>query len=57
MPDLTGLAPRTAVRRLHAMGFRVRWLGVGVVTSTRPAAGARLEPGDTVVVRAGVAQE
>jgi cell division protein FtsI (penicillin-binding protein 3) len=57
MPDLTGLAPRTAVRRLHAMGFRVRWVGVGTVASTLPAAGARLEPGDTVVVRAGVAQE
>jgi cell division protein FtsI (penicillin-binding protein 3) len=57
MPDLTGLAPRTAVRRLHALGFRVRWLGVGIVTSTLPAAGARLAPGDTVVVRAGVAQE
>lgn len=48
VPDVAGLAPRAAVRRLHAHGFRVTWDGSGVITGTRPAAGARLLPGDTV---------
>jgi cell division protein FtsI (penicillin-binding protein 3) len=54
MPDLTGLAPRAAVRRLHALGFRVRWQGYGAVVTTLPAAGARLEQGDTVALRGAV---
>ncbi len=52
VPDVSGLPARTAVRRLHALGFRVRWQGSGAVTETVPAAGARIEPGDTVSVRA-----
>ena len=54
LPDLTGLAPRTAARRLHALGFRVRWLGNGRVAATTPTPGVRLEPGDTVTLH-GVA--
>lgn len=50
MPDVAGLPARTAVRRLHAFGLRVRWEGGGAVTATLPAAGARLFPGDTVAV-------
>jgi cell division protein FtsI (penicillin-binding protein 3) len=54
VPDLTGLAPRAAVRRLHALGFRVRWQGTGTVTGSIPAAGTRMEPGDTVSLRGAV---
>jgi membrane peptidoglycan carboxypeptidase len=43
-----------AVRRLHALGFRVRWQGYGTVVTTLPAAGARLEQGDTVALRGAV---
>lgn len=50
VPDLRGMTPRSAVRRLHALGLQVRWEGEGVVRSTRPAAGARLLGGDTLVV-------
>ncbi|MSR36633.1 MAG: PASTA domain-containing protein [Gemmatimonadetes bacterium] len=52
VPDVVGLPARTAVRRLHALGFRVRWQGSGPVAETAPAAGARLEPGDTVSLHA-----
>jgi cell division protein FtsI (penicillin-binding protein 3) len=52
VPDVAGLPARTAVRRLHALGFRVRWQGSGPVAEVAPAAGTRLEPGDTVVLRA-----
>ena len=48
MPDLTGVTPRAAARRLHALGVRVRWQGIGRVRRTVPGAGARIEPGDTV---------
>jgi cell division protein FtsI (penicillin-binding protein 3) len=52
VPDLAGLPARAAVRRLHALGFRVRWEGSGATMSTVPAAGSRLVPGDTIGVRA-----
>ena len=51
VPDLSGLSARTAVRRLHALGFRVKWNGTGSVSGTLPAAGTRVHPGDTIVVR------
>ena len=50
VPDITGLPARTAVRRLHALGFRVRWEGSGAAMSTVPATGSRLVPGDTIAV-------
>lgn len=40
VPELAGLPIRDAVRILHAIGFRVRVQGHGVVGSTQPAAGA-----------------
>ena len=48
MPDLTGVTPRAAARRLHALGVRVRGEGFGRVRRMVPGAGARIEPGDTV---------
>ncbi len=54
MPDLTGLTPRAAARRLHALGFRVSWRGSGVVRGTVPAAGSRLGAGDTVALHGAV---
>jgi cell division protein FtsI (penicillin-binding protein 3) len=48
MPDVAGLPTRTAVRRLHAMGLRVRQDGAGAIIGTFPAAGTRIMPGDTV---------
>ena len=48
LPDLAGLPARTAVRRLHALGFRVRHDGAGTIVGTFPAAGTPVTPGDTV---------
>ena len=48
VPDVRGLAPRTAVRRLHARGFHVVWQEAGSVQGTTPRAGTRLVAGDTV---------
>jgi membrane peptidoglycan carboxypeptidase len=50
LPDVAGLPARTAVRRLHGLGFRVRQEGAGPIEATFPAAGTRLQPGDTVVL-------
>jgi cell division protein FtsI (penicillin-binding protein 3) len=50
LPDVAGLPARTAVRRLHGLGFRVRHEGVGPIEGTFPAAGTRLQPGDTVIL-------
>ena len=48
MPDVAGLPTRVAVRRLHALGLRVRQEGYGPIMGTVPLAGARVMPGDTV---------
>ncbi|HKJ01750.1 MAG TPA: penicillin-binding transpeptidase domain-containing protein [Longimicrobiales bacterium] len=48
MPDVAGLPTRIAVRRLHALGLRVRQEGTGAVVGTVPAAGMRILQGDTV---------
>jgi cell division protein FtsI (penicillin-binding protein 3) len=48
VPKVAGLATRVAVRRLHALGLRVRQDGPGDVVGTRPGPGALLQPGDTV---------
>jgi cell division protein FtsI (penicillin-binding protein 3) len=48
VPDVKGLAPREAVRRLHSAGLRVTWDGGITVTGTTPRAGSRTQPGDTV---------
>jgi len=54
VPEVRGLAPRTAVRRLHSRGFHVVWEGIGPVRGTMPRAGTRLVAGDTVrLVSAG----
>jgi beta-lactam-binding protein with PASTA domain len=55
-PNLSGLPSRVAVRRLHALGLRVSPSGDGAVVGTRPEAGARVTPGDTVRLRMGPAQ-
>lgn len=51
VPDVSGLPARVAVRRLHALGFRVAWEGSGPPSGTSPPRGARLALGDTVWVR------
>lgn len=48
VPDVTGLPARVAVRRLHALGFRVKQRSAGDILGTVPAAGTRLLPGDTI---------
>ncbi len=50
IPSLGGLPVRTAARRLHQLGFRAVWGGAGLVSATRPSAGSRLAPGDTVTL-------
>lgn len=50
LPDVTDLPSRTAIRRLHGLGVRVRWEGSGAIVGTRPAAGTPLAPGDTVTI-------
>ena len=51
LPDVTGLPARVAVRRLHALGLRVSKTGPGEVISSRPLAGSRVVPGDTIRLR------
>jgi cell division protein FtsI (penicillin-binding protein 3) len=48
VPDVSGLSPRLAVRRLHALGFRVRLDDFGAVVGTDPPQDTPLSPGDTV---------
>jgi cell division protein FtsI (penicillin-binding protein 3) len=48
VPDLQGVAARTAVRRLHALGLRVSRPLSGEIVGTEPSAGTRVLPGDTV---------
>lgn len=48
VPEVSGLSPRQAVRRLHALGFRVLLEAPGTVVGTRPPAHTSLAPGDTV---------
>ncbi|HEV3051126.1 MAG TPA: penicillin-binding protein [Longimicrobium sp.] len=50
VPDVAGLPLRDAARRLHALGVHVRVRGTGYVTETRPAAGAPVVRGDTLVI-------
>jgi cell division protein FtsI (penicillin-binding protein 3) len=50
VPDVSGLLPRLAVRRLHALGFRVLLEAQGSVSGTKPAPGTTLSLGDTVRV-------
>jgi cell division protein FtsI (penicillin-binding protein 3) len=52
VPDVTGLPLRSAVRALHAAGFRVE-LMPGVAVPLTPVAGTMLEPGR--VVKLGIA--
>lgn len=51
VPDVRGLTPRAAIRRLHSAGYRVSYGTSGPVIGTTPAAGSRLQPGDTVRLR------
>jgi cell division protein FtsI (penicillin-binding protein 3) len=48
VPDVSGLSPRLAVRRLHALGFRVLMDTSGQVVGTDPSRFTPLSPGDTV---------
>lgn len=52
VPDVSGQSLRIAARTLHRNGFRVRIQGWGTVTGTTPAAGASVETGSTVTVKA-----
>ena len=51
LPDVSGLPTRVAVRRLHALGLRVMPTGTGNIRATRPPAGTRVIPGDTIDLR------
>ena len=48
IPDVSGMALRDAVRRLHAAGFTVRAEGTGRVVSMTPAAGGPVKGDDPV---------
>lgn len=51
VPDVSGLPLRTAVRRIHSLGLRVRWSSDPGGLAVRPSPGSRLAPGDTVEIR------
>jgi cell division protein FtsI (penicillin-binding protein 3) len=53
VPDVSGLSPRLAVRRLHARGFRVLLEASGPVLGTDPPPSTSLSPGDTVRILVG----
>jgi membrane peptidoglycan carboxypeptidase len=48
VPDLRGLSPRAAARRLHSMGLSVLWESSGTVTGTIPTRGSIVPQGDTI---------
>ena len=58
MPQVVGLCSEVATQRLEAQGLAAstEWLSepdprpIGEVTSSRPAEGAEVEPGNTVVL-------
>lgn len=54
IPDVTGMAMRDGVRRLHAAGFRLHLEGHGRVVRTVPATGAEARVSDVVRVIGGV---
>ena len=56
IPDVSGLPPRLAVRRLHAHGFRVILEATGPVLGIHPPPGTSLAPGDTVRIITGRAR-
>jgi len=56
VPDVSGLPPRLAVRRLHSRGFRVLLEASGPISGTDPAPGTPLTPGDTVRILVGRTQ-
>lgn len=51
LPDLRGLETRVAVSRLHSLGLRVELEGSGRVVRQEPAAGTRVVPGATILLR------
>jgi cell division protein FtsI (penicillin-binding protein 3) len=51
VPDVAGLTPRAAVRRLHRAGFRVASETSGEVIGTLPRSGVLRPPGDTIRIR------
>jgi hypothetical protein len=53
VPALEGLPLRTAARRAHALGLRVRLEGSGRVVRTLPEAGASATSGDTLLLVGG----
>ncbi len=53
VPSLDGLPLRTAARRAHALGLRVRLEGSGRVVRTEPEAGAGTTSGDTLLLVGG----
>lgn len=56
VPDLSGLPLREASRVLHTLGLRVKVQGTGRVQATRPASGALVLTGDTILLRSGRAE-
>ncbi len=53
VPDVRGLAPRVAARRLHAMGLSVIWEAPGAVSGSTPEVGSLVVPGDTIRLVSG----
>ena len=51
LPNLRGLPTRTAAARLHELGLKVEMRARGDVRDQSPAAGARVVPGATILLR------
>ncbi|MDX1577418.1 MAG: penicillin-binding transpeptidase domain-containing protein [Gemmatimonadota bacterium] len=51
LPNVEGLPLRSAVARLHEAGLRVVWRGKERVRTQSPPPGAKLAPGEAVVLR------
>ncbi len=50
VPDVVGLSPREAVRRVQRMGLNARLEGLGTIARTSPAAGDSVKSGGLVVL-------
>lgn len=53
VPDLRGLPPRAAVRRLHALGLRAEWDGSAQILGMDPEAGTPVVSGSVVRLSGG----
>jgi cell division protein FtsI (penicillin-binding protein 3) len=51
VPNLIGMSMREAVALMNQRDFNVRFIGFGIIYKQYPKAGAKMKPGETVLIR------